>query len=140
VILSFWKGLCIFVLALIVVACASQVKPTAKLGEKSLDTFMSDLRWKSFKSAASLMLPEHRQGFIKTFTTLKDIDITDVRLIDLQTLEEGQRFEATVEMEYYLLPSVTLKTFKFDQTWLFFAGDDPAQQGFLIVTPFPDFP
>lgn len=129
-----------FVLALIVIACSSQVKPTAKLGEMSQDTFMSDLRWKSFKAAASLMLPEHRQGFMKTFTALKDIDITDVRLIDMQRSEDGRRFETTVEMEYYLLPSVTLKTFRFDQTWLLFDDDDPAQQGFLIVTPFPDFP
>jgi hypothetical protein len=140
VILNFWKGLCVLVLALIVVACSSHVKPTAKLGEMSRDTFMSDLRWKNFKAAASLMQPEHRQDFMKTFTALKDIDITDVKLIDLQISEEGRRFETTVEVEYYLLPSVTLKTFRFDQTWLFFDGDAPEQQGFLIVTPFPDFP
>ena len=139
-ILNFWKGLCVLVLALIVVACSSHIQPTAKLGERSRDTFMSDLRWKSFKDAASLMQPEHRQDFMKTFTALKDIDITDVKLIDLQISEEGRRFETTVEMEYYLLPSVTLKTFRFDQTWMFFDGDDPEQQGFLITTPFPEFP
>ena len=71
---------------------------------------------------------------------MKDIDITDVKLADLQIYDEGQRFETTVEMEYYLLPSVTVKTFRFDQTWLFFAGADPAHQGFFIATPFPDFP
>jgi hypothetical protein len=43
-------------------------------------------------------------------------------------------------MDYYLLPSVTVKTFRFDQTWLFFSGDETELQGFFITTPFPDFP
>jgi hypothetical protein len=60
--------------------------------------------------------------------------------MDLQTSEEGWRFETRVEMDYYLLPSVTVKTFRFDQTWLFFSGDETELQGFFITTPFPDFP
>lgn len=139
-IFNFWKALCGCVLVLLLVACSSHVKPTDKLGEMSRDDFLTDMRWKRFKEASSLMLPEHRQAFMKTFTSLKDIDITDVRLVDLQTLDEGKRFETTVEMDYYLLPSVTVKTFRFDQTWSFIAGDDPALQGFFISTPFPDFP
>ena len=127
-------------LVLLLAACSSHVQPTAALGEMSRNDFMAAMRWKNFKAAASHMQPEYRQAFMKTFTSLKDIDITDVRLADLQIYEEGLRFETTVEMEYYLLPSVTVKTFSFDQTWLFYAGDDPAHQGFYIATPFPDFP
>ena len=138
--LNFCKLVCGFVLVLLLAACSSHVQPTAKLAEMSRDDFMAGMRWKSFKAAANLMQPEHRQAFMKTFSSLKDIDVTDVRLVDLQVYDEGRRFETTVEMDYYLLPSVTVKTFRFDQTWLFFAGDDQAQQGFLITTPFPDFP
>ena len=103
---------------------------------------MDGMRWKRFKVAASLMKPEYRQDFIATFTApaLKDIHIFDVRLIDMQTTEEGRRFETTVEMDYYLLPSVTVKTFQFEQTWKYFEGDDSGQQGFFVVTPFPEFP
>jgi hypothetical protein len=53
---------------------------------------------------------------------------------------EGRRFETTIEMDYYILPSITVKTFRFEQTWVLFDGEDPALQGFLIVTPFPEFP
>jgi len=137
---NFGKAVCGFVLVLLLVACSSHVQPTAKLAEMSRDDFMSAMRWKTFKAAASLMLPELRQDFIKTFASLKDIDITDVRLEDLQVSDEGRRFETTVEIDYYLLPSVTVKTFRFDQTWLFMAGDDTELQGFFITTPFPDFP
>lgn len=139
-ILNFLKLLCVSVLVLLLTACSSRLQPTVELGEMSRDDFMSAMRWKRFKVAASLMQPEHRQGFMKTFSSLKDIDITDVRLMDLQTSEEGWRFETRVEMDYYLLPSVTVKTFRFDQTWLFFSGDETELQGFFITTPFPDFP
>ncbi len=46
----------------------------------------------------------------------------------------------SVEMDYYLLPSVTIKTFSFDQTWLYFDGEDSEPKGFFVTTPFPDFP
>ena len=138
--LNFCKLMCGFIVVLLLAACSSQLQPTAKLAEMSRDDFMAAMRWKSFKTAASLMQPELRKEFIKTFASLKGIDITDVRLIDLQVYDEGQRFETTVEMDYYLLPSVTVKTFSFDQTWLFIAGDAPTQQGFFITTPFPKFP
>lgn len=138
--LNFLKRLCGFILVLMLVACSNHVQPVAKIGEMSRGDFMSSMRWKRFKIAASLIQPEHRQAFMATFSTLKDIHITDVRLIDLQTSEEDRRFETTTEMDYYLLPSVTVKTFRFDQSWVYFDGNDPARQGFLIVTPFPDFP
>jgi len=43
-------------------------------------------------------------------------------------------------MDYYLLPSVSVKTFRFEQSWEFFGGDDQPQNGYFIVTPFPKFP
>lgn len=138
--LNFLKLLCVSLLVLLLAACSSHLQPTVELGEMSRDDFMSAMRWKRYKVAASLMQPEHRLSFVKTFSSLKDIDITDVRLIDLQISEEGWRFETTIEMDYYLLPSVTVKTFSFDQTWLFFSGDETELQGFFITTPFPDFP
>ena len=117
-----------------------ELQQTAKLGEMSRDDFMDAMRWKQFDVAGNLMLPEHRKQFMKTFMPLKDIHIIDVRLTYLQSSEENRRFEMSVEMDYYLLPSVTIKTFSFDQTWLYFDGEDSAPEGFFVTTPFPDFP
>ncbi len=106
----------------------------------SRDDFMNALRWKRYQVAASLMQPEYAQEFLKTFRTLKDIHIVDVRLLDIKRSAEGWRFDTTMEMDYYLLPSVTVKTFSFDQTWEFFSGEGSKEQAYFIVTPFPDFP
>ena len=123
-----------------VTACSSTLDPDVKLAEMSRDDFMSSMRWKSYKVAASLMLPEYRQDFLETFDRLKDIHIIDVRMINFKPEDENRRFEATLEMDYYLLPSVTVKTFRFDQTWELFGDENQSQQGYFIVTPFPPFP
>ena len=142
--LNFLKRLCFFILVLMLAACAVQqkleYKQVTELGEASRDDFMNSMRWKRFKIAASLITPEHRQDFIATFRPLKDIHITDVRLVDLQPAADGRRFEASMEMDYYLLPSVTVKTLHLVQTWLYSDGDDSTPKGFFITTPFPEFP
>ena len=122
-------------------ACSSHLDtPVTEVAEMSRDDFMNALRWKQYKVAAEFMLPENRKDFLATFRKLKDIHITDVRLLDLQEKAEGRRFETSIEMDYYLLPSVSVKTFSFDQDWVYFAGKDSAQKGFRIITSFPDFP
>jgi len=122
-------------------ACSSHLDtPVTEVAEMSRDDFMNALRWKQYKVAAEFMLPENRKDFLATFRKLKDIHITDVRLLDLQETVEGRRFETSIEMDYYLLPSVSVKTFSFTQDWVYFAGEDSSQKGFRIITSFPDFP
>ncbi len=140
-ILNFMKVLCSSAILFSLLACGSSFdKSVNAVGEMSRDDFMNALRWKQYKVAAEFMLPENRKDFLATFNKLKDIHITDVRLLDLQETAEGRRFETSIEMDYYLLPSVSVKTFSFDQDWVYFAGEDTQQTGFRIVTSFPDFP
>lgn len=136
-----WKTLfCLLLLQLTLGGCSSHSPPVGKLGEKSRDDFMASLRWKRFGVAASQMQEEYRENFKQTFARLPQIHITDVRLLDLLPEADGRRFTATIEMDYYNPPSMTVKTFRFDQTWVYFDAKNAAQQGFLITTPFPPFP
>lgn len=139
--LNFLKVICSSAILLSLLACSSQLdKPVGEIGELSRDDFMNALRWKQYKVAAEFMLPENRKDFLNTFNKLKDIHITDVRLLDLRETAEGRRFETSMEMDYYLLPSVSLKTFSFEQTWVYFSGEKSPQTGFVIITSFPNFP
>lgn len=140
-ILNFLKVLFSLAMLFSLLACSSSLdKSVSEIGEMSRDDFMNALRWKQYKVAAEFMLPENRNDFLNTFNNLKDIHITDVRLLNLQETAEGRRFETSIEMDYYLLPSVSLKTFRLDQTWVYFSGEDYPQAGFRIITSFPDFP
>ena len=141
VILNVMKVFCASAILLSLLACSSHLdKSVNEVAELSRNDFMNALRWKQYKVAAEFMLPENRKDFLATFNKLKDIHITDVRLLDLQEKAEGRRFETSIEMDYYLLPSVSVKTFSFSQDWVYFAGEDSAQKGFRIITSFPDFP
>lgn len=122
-------------------SCSTSMDPVDKLAELSRKDFTSALRWKQYPVAAGFMQADLRQDFINTFVPLKDnIHITDVRIVDLQSFEEGRRFETTMEMDYYLLPSLLVKTFTFKQIWVYNDDENAAQQGFTVATPFPEFP
>ncbi len=142
VILNFFRvTICCFAILFSLLACSSHVDiSVGTIGEMSRGDFMNALRWKQYKVAAEFMLPENRKDFLASFNQLKDIHITDVRLLDLQETAAGRRFETSMEMDYYLLPSVSVKTFRFNQTWVYFSAEDAPQTGFQIITSFPDFP
>lgn len=137
---NFAKSFYRLVLILLLAACSVHLPPTANLAEMSREDFMTAMRWKRFQVAASLMRPELRQEFMANFAPLRDLHIVDVRLLDVQTFDDGVRFETALEMDYYLPPSVTVKTFAFTQGWEYFRGEGSHHQGFMIVTPFPAFP
>ena len=136
-----WKFFCVFIMVLTLAGCNYHEKQVTEIRENSLEDFISALRWKQYQVAASLMQPEFRQEFIKTFTAFKDdLHISDVRQVAMQSFEQGRRIETVIEMDYTLLPSITLKTFTFDQIWVYTEDSDTAEESFFIVTPFPAFP
>jgi len=135
------KLLCGFFVVLALAGCNYQTQTVSEIGDFSREDFASALRWKQYQVAASFMQPEFRQEFIKTFTAFKDdLHISDVREVNMQSFEEGRRIETVIEMDYTLLPSVTLKTFTFEQIWVYSEESETTQGGFFIVTPFPEFP
>jgi len=141
-VIKIWRlVICGLILLVTLSGCNSlRAQSVDKLGELSRNEFVAALRWKQWTVAANLMQAEHRQAFKKTFTNLPQLNITDVRQIDQQTTEGGRQFTTALEMDYYILPSVTVKTFAFDQTWLYFDGEASSPRGFRITTPFPPFP
>ena len=138
-----WKFFCGLFLVLTLAACGGYVqqKHISEVTELSREDFISALRWKQYQVAASHMQPEFREEFIQTFTAFRDdLHISDVREVATQSFENGRRIETVIEMDYTLLPSITLKTFTFDQIWVYTEDSDTSEESFLIVTPFPEFP
>ena len=138
-----WKFFCGFFLILTLAGCSGYVqqKHISEITELSREDFISALRWKQYQDAASHMQPEFRKEFIQTFSAFRDdLHISDVREVAMQSFEDGRRIETVVEMDYTLLPSITLKTFTFDQIWVYTEDSDTSEESFLIVTPFPEFP
>ncbi len=102
--------------------------------------FSERLRWRDFAGAARYMAPEAAADFNRRFSDLPDLNITDVRLDSAEFSADGKRVETRNSVEYFLLPSATIKTFRYEQAWEVVGGDRWHGGTWLIVTPFPPFP
>ena len=122
-------------------AMDQMINPPAKQGEKALEEFIRALRLEEYQAAASHLAPEYRQDFLDTFNPLKkDLTIIDVRIDEITLIEEGRQADVALEMEYFLLPSPSVKTFLFNQTWVYYDAKEKEPAYYQIETPFPPFP
>lgn len=136
-------GLASLLLLATLTACAlgDLVNSPSEQGQEALDNFVRALRLGEYTAASSYLVQENRQAFLDTFEPIrKDLTIIDVEIQQIVLTEEGRSAAVTLEMEYYLLPSAAVKTFRFDQTWTYFDDDRKATPFYLIETPFPTFP
>ena len=117
-----------------------QLFPPERQGRAALDDFVTALRWQRYEAAAEFMKPEHREDFLNQFKPLRDLTIVDVRQLETRLSAEGRRAEVVLEMDYFLLPSVTVKTLRIEQTWVYFSQQGPLRGRYQIVTPFPPLP
>jgi hypothetical protein len=120
-------------------ACA-MLGTQEKQRKSAVDDFMYALRWQLHQEAAAFFTSEHRGTFLDQMEGLKDLNVTDVRLQRMDTAADGRSIATRLEMDYYLLPSATLKTLQIDLVWASFESGDAAGKGFLITTPFPRIP
>ena len=126
-------------LALLLTAC-SVINPPAKQRKSALDDFTYALRWQRYPEASQFFVREQRRAFLDQVDALKGLNITDVRLKRIDQGVDGRQADVRIEVDYYLLPSATLKTLQVDQTWAYFETPDTDGNGFLITTPFPKIP
>ncbi len=122
---------------LLIAACAPAVQPSDQFLAASRD-FSQRLRWQDWHGAARYMEAPHGEEFLERFRPLEGLHITDVQLESAELQGEDGRVAAWMVMEYYLLPSLTVKKLRFRQEWVY---RDPGRSGqWRIASPFPDFP
>jgi hypothetical protein len=130
----------LFVLGLTLLSACTLINSPEKQRKTALEDFMYAMRWQRYQEASLLFVREHRRAFLDQIEELKELNVTDVRLKRVDQSAEGRRAEVRLEIDYYILPSATLKTLMVDQVWVYFETADADNQGYLITTPFPKFP
>jgi hypothetical protein len=99
--------------ALASASCATVSKPDLDELKPAVEAFHQRLRWKDFRGAADLIVPERREGFLKERTRLKDdkdLYITDFQLEDAKTSPDQSVARAVARLSWYRLPSTTEET------------------------------
>lgn len=102
--------------------------------------FLQRLRWQDYSGAANYFSAEQRPSFLTEFLDQKDLHITDVRSVGLDSSDEGLAAKQTVDLEYYALPSLRVRDFRFTLDWSYICEKNNQTGDWKIVNPFPAFP
>lgn len=129
----------VFFTTLILVGCGLAAKPEKEFQPVFKD-YAERLRWRDYQQVAAYLPEDARQEFIQRFSGLDDLHIVDVRLEPIDFSDEGRRALTTLAIEYYLLPSITVKKSRLSQEWSYQGGDRYHPGSWSLVGPFPPFP
>jgi hypothetical protein len=100
--------------ALLSGACAHGPKsPTAEEIRSAADLFHQRVRWKDFRSASELLVPERRERFeraLKARSDERDLSISDYELERERISADGKTATVESRVSWTRLPSVSEKT------------------------------
>ncbi len=91
-------------------ACKTVNGPDPETLKPAIEAFHRSARWRDFRGAADLIVPERRTAFIKARSVSKDekdLFITDYQLEDARMADDRQTAEVVSRINWYRLPSVT---------------------------------
>jgi len=120
-------------------ACATLQPPAERFSSTHRD-FLQLLRWQDFEGAAQYLEKPYRKEFLRQFRPLDDLRIVDVQAESVAPGKTENRMVSRTVMQYYLLPSIAVKKFRFRLEWRYLGGDARHLGTWRIVSPFPPFP
>lgn len=136
---SLGKVLAVLAATFLLSSCGMIVRPGQEFETASRD-YVQRLRWMDSAGASRHHSEEYRETFRQHLMELKDLHIVDVRLESVDMQEAEGRAETAIVLEYYLLPSATVKQFRMNQEWAYLGADRYHPGVWRIISPFPVFP
>lgn len=108
--------------------------------EKSVKDFNRMLRWQEMSGAGALYVaPELLDQYSASAALLKvrEVTITDYRILAMNAFPEKKRGDALVEFDYYALPSTRIRTQAYKQDWIY--QDSDLSKGWQLKSGLPPF-
>lgn len=121
------------------VGCTPLVRPGEGF-EKAGRDFAQRLRWGDYNEAGGYFTGRNREAFLERFATPGDLHIVDVVVERAELGPKARKGTIWMRIEYYLLPSPTVREFRFRLQWRRQGGDRFTPGSWQITSPFPDFP
>ncbi len=107
--------------------------------ERSSRDYNRMVRWQEFASAnATYVEQDIRRAFEVKVAAAKGITLVDYRIVSLACDPDKGEARATVEFDYYRLPSTRVRTVTDTQQWVYHDAD--GESGWRLTSLFPDFP
>ncbi len=122
-------------LVLLVLSACQSMTGTGEDLQRSVREYNRLLRWQEGNEAVTRFVQPRRQpDYLKRPGREEAPQIVDYRVGTVSWLSPGSVAVVPVELDYYLLPSATVKTVVDSQEWRYTEG-----QGWQITSPPPSF-
>ncbi|HEY7744847.1 MAG TPA: hypothetical protein VIA07_00825, partial [Desulfuromonadales bacterium] len=129
----------VLLMGLLLVGCGLAARPQQDFLPVFKD-YVERLRWRDHQEVAAYLPEADREDFLQRFTALDELHIVDVQVESVDFNEEGRRAHTTIALEYYLIPSITVKKARLRQEWQYQGGDRYHPGTWKLAGPFPPFP
>lgn len=133
-----WLPILILLLALL--GCAPKSLTPEKDLLDTLGRFTQDLRWNNPSRAAHFFVEPLGRGFLESYRGREGLNITDVQVTEVLLSPDGLSAEVGLLLEYYRLPSASVRHKDISQLWQVEPGALPGPGSWRLHTPFPDLP
>jgi len=134
-----FRGTAVLLVCLLLLACGLAARPRKEFQSVFRD-YSERLRWRDYKAVAIYFGEAERRDFLDRFSALDGLNIVDVQLESADFGEQDNRVVTTTRVEYYLLPSLTVKKQRLRQEWVYQGADRYHPGTWRLDGPFPPFP
>ncbi len=130
-----------FCAVILVLVAACSMLPTHKDDlDKLNDDFMLRVRWLDFNGASLHFGSEFAADLVERFADANDLKITHFDMTRIEVDVPQEKVTIHYLLEYYLLPSATVKKKRFSLAWEKPSARDSDGTPWMIVEPFPEIP
>jgi len=107
--------------------------------EESLIKYNDLVRWNEFNEASIFVIESLSEDYMARVKAAKDVRVAEYRILKKKYDEIKGEAEAQVEIDYYTLFSLKVKTLIDTQKWVFVEEKENDKTGWRLVSPFPEF-
>ncbi len=108
--------------------------------EESSRGYNKMVRWQEQENACLLYVDQSiRDQFLERVKAAKEVKIVDYRIKTLECETDRKHATATVEMDYYIPPSTTVKTLEDVQKWTYVEDEVKDVFGWRLTSLLPEF-
>jgi len=132
-----WGGLLLLSL-MVSVGCAAKPSPGSSL-LKMTKAFSERMRWADFDVASAYVVEEEREAFLANWKVGKDLHVVETRVDRIKMIDE-ETAEVAMTVDYYLLPSATVKQVESQQEWHYNPGQRFQFGSWELVSGVPMLP
>lgn len=133
------RGAAVLLVTVFLAGCGLSAQPKKEFSSTFKD-YAERLRWRDYQQVADYLQPDYRQEFLQKFSALDGLHVVDARLESVDFSDDDARARTALLLEYYLLPSITVKKAFLQQEWVYQSTDSYHAGFWQLAGPFPPFP